>query len=66
MSFQKQAEENQATISQLISELSETTSQLMVQKKELIALKEDKKLLVKQFRERKEKKRREIIPQVCC
>jgi len=38
----------------------------MVQKKELIALKEDKKLLVKQFRERKEKKRREIIPQVCC
>jgi len=32
--------------------------------KELTKLKEDNKLLVKQFRERKDKRRRETIPQV--
>ena len=37
----------------------------MIKKKELAELKEDNKLLVKQFRERKDKRRRETIPQVC-
>ena len=37
----------------------------MVKEKELTKLKEDNKLLVKQFRERKDKRRRETIPQVC-
>ena len=41
------------------------SSQLMVKEKELTKLKEDNKLLVKQFRVRKEKRRRETIPQVC-
>ena len=40
-------------------------SQLMVKEKELTKLKEDNKLLVKQFRDRKEKRRRETIAQVC-
>ena len=40
------------------------SSQLMVKEKELKKLKEDNKLLVKQFRDRK-KKRRETIAQVC-
>ena len=54
-----------ATISQLTSELSETSSQLMMKEKELTKLKKDNKLLVKQFRERKDKRRTETIPQVC-
>jgi len=37
----------------------------MMKEKEVAKLKEDNKLLVKQFRERKEKRRRETIPQVC-
>ena len=41
------------------------SSQLMVKDKEIKKLKEDKKLLVKQFRDRKEKRRRETIAQVC-
>ena len=51
-------------VSQLRNELSEMSSQLMVKEKELTKLKTDNKLLVKQFRERKEK-RRETIAQVC-
>ena len=50
-------------ISQLSNELSEMSSQLMVKDKELTKLKEDNKLLVKQFRDRK-KRRRETISQV--
>ena len=53
-------------VGQLTNELSEITSQLMVKEKELTKLKEDNKLLVKQFRDRKEKKRRGTIAQVCC
>ena len=45
--------------------LSEMSSQLMVKEKELTKLKEDNKLLVKQLGGRKEKRRRETIPQVC-
>ena len=45
--------------------MSEMTTQLMMKEKELTSLKEDNKLLVKQFREKKDKKRRETIPQVC-
>jgi len=60
-----QQQENKVIISQLNSELSETTSQLLIKKNELTSLKEENKLLVKQFRERKDKKRRETIPQVC-
>jgi len=41
------------------------TTQLMMKEKELTKHKEDKKLLVKQFRERKDKRRRETVPQVC-
>ena len=41
------------------------TTQLMMKENELTKLKEDNKLLVKQFRERKDRKRRETIPQVC-
>ena len=40
------------------------SSQLMIKEKELTKLKENNKLLVKQFRDRK-KKRRETIAQVC-
>jgi len=58
-------EENKIKVGQLNNELSEMSSQLMVKEKELTKLKEDNKLLVKQFRDRKEKKRRETIPQVC-
>ena len=43
--------------------LSEMSSQVMVKDRELMKLKEDNKLLVKQFRDRKEK-RRETIAQV--
>ena len=57
-----QQEENKVVIAQLNSELSETTSQLMLKGNELTKVKEDNKLLVKQFRERKDKKRRETIP----
>jgi len=53
------------TLSLLHDELSEKDSQLLVKERKLTKLKEDNKLLVKQFRERKEKKRRETIPQVC-
>ena len=52
-------------VGQLSNELSEMSSLLMVKEKELTKLKEDNKLLVKQFRDRKEKKRRETIAQVC-
>ena len=48
-----------------IDELSEKSSQLMVKDKEIKKLKEDKKLLVKQFRDRKDTKRTETIAQVC-
>jgi len=41
------------------------SSQLLVKEKELIKLKEDNKLLAKQFKERKQKKIAEILPQVC-
>ena len=44
---------------------NELSARLMMKEKELMKLKEDNKLLVKQFRERKEKKIRETIPQVC-
>jgi len=37
----------------------------MMKEKEITKLKEDNKLLVKQFRERKGKRKRETIPQVC-
>ena len=56
-----QQEENKVKV----DELSEMSSQLMVKDKEIKKLKEDKKLLVKQFRDRKEKRRRETIAQVC-
>ena len=58
-------EEKNMKVSQLNNELSEMSSQLMVKEKELTKLKEDNKLLVKQFRDRKEKRRRETISQVC-
>ena len=45
--------------------LSEMSSQLMMKENELTKVKGDNKLLVKQFRDKKEKKRRETIPQVC-
>ena len=48
-----------------VDELSEMSSQLMVKDKEIKKLKEDKKLLVKQFRDRKDKKKTETIAQVC-
>ena len=41
------------------------SSQMMVKEKELTKLKEDNKLLVKQFRGIKGMKRRETIPEVC-
>jgi len=52
-------------VSQLKSELSETTSQLMMKDNELAKLKEDYKLLMKKIWERKDKKRTETILQVC-
>ena len=54
-------------VGQLNNELSEMSSLLMVKEKELTKLKKDNKLLVKQFRDRKGKKRREAmcIAQVC-
>ena len=58
-------EEKNMKVSQLSNELSEMSSQLMVKEKELTKLKEDNKLLVKQFRNRKEKRRRETTAQVC-
>ena len=51
-------------IVQLDSELSEAKSVLMMKSKELTALKEDNKLLRKQFRESSDLKRREKAPQV--
>ena len=51
-------------VAQLTNELTEMSSQLMIKEKELIKCKEDNKLLVKQFRGRKDK-RRETIAQVC-
>ena len=48
-----------------VDDLSEMSSQLMIKEKEITKLKEDNKLLVKQFRDRKEKKIRETIAQVC-
>ena len=50
------------TVSQLDDRLSEMSSQLMVKEKELTKLKENNKLLVKQFGD---KKKGEIILQVC-
>jgi len=58
-------EQSKITVTQLNSELSEKDLQLVMMEKELTKLKEDNKLLVKQFRERKDKRRRETIPQVC-
>jgi len=57
--------QHEATVIKLTGELSETTSQLMMKEHEVAKLKEENKLLVKQFRENKDKKRRETIPQVC-
>ena len=57
-------EENKIKVGQLTNELSEMSSQLMIKEEELKKIKEDNKLLVKQFRDRK-KKRRETIAQVC-
>ena len=66
--------DSKQTVGQLESELSVSKqkvqkvdhleSKLMVKEKELTKFKEDNKLLVKQFRDRK-KKRRETISQVC-
>ena len=58
-------EQHKVVVSQLKSELSETTSQLMMKDNELTKLKEDNKLLMKKVWERKDKKRTETIPQVC-
>ena len=55
-----QQEENKMNV----DKLSEMSLQLMVKDKEIKKLKEDKKLLVKQFRDRKEKRRKETIAQV--
>ena len=52
-------------VGQLNSELSEMKSTLMVKEKELAKLKEDNKLLVKQIRGTKNR-RRETISQVRC
>ena len=60
-----QQEENKVNVSQLSNQFSEMSSQLMVKEQELTKLKEDNKLLVKQFRDRKEKRKRETIAQVC-
>ena len=49
----------------MLAKLSEMSSQLMVKEKELTKLKKDNKLLEKQFRDRKEKRRRETLLQVC-
>ena len=62
---QSELEENKVTIGQIEEEKSEMISQLMMKENELTKLKEDNKLLVKQFRERKDRKRKETIPQVC-
>ena len=51
-------------VSQLSNQLFDTSSQLMVKEQELSKLKEDNKLLVKQFTERKKRRRRETIAQV--
>ena len=51
-------------ISQLDSELSEMSSKLMMQEKELTKLKEDNKLLVKKINSIRSR-RGETIPQVC-
>ena len=60
-----QQEEEKMKVGQLTNDLSEMNSQLMVKEKELTKLKEDNKLLVKHLRDRKKKKRRETIAQVC-
>ena len=52
-------------VSKLSNELSESSSQLMVKERELTKLKKDNKLLIKQFRDRKEKNGSEAIPHVC-
>ena len=59
-----QQEEEKMKVGQLTNDLSEMNSHLMVKEKELTKLKEDNKLLVKHFRDRK-KRRRETIAQVC-
>ena len=60
-------EQNKVTIDQLDGELSELNSQLMMKEEELASLREDNKLLIKHFRERKDKQMREVltVPQVC-
>ena len=58
-------EKHKVVVSQLKSELSETSSQLMMKDNELAKLKEDNKLLMKKIWERKDTKRTETIPQVC-
>ena len=58
-------EQHKVVVSQLKTELLETTSQLMMKDNELTKLKEDNKLLMKKIWERKDKKRTETIPQVC-
>lgn len=40
-------------------------SQLMINEKELTKLKKDNMQVVKAFRDRKDKKSRKILPQVC-
>jgi len=58
-------EQHKAAVSQLKSELSEKSSQLMMKDNELAKVKEHNKLLMKKIWERKNKKRTETIPQVC-
>ena len=47
-------------------QLNEELSELMVKEKELTKLKEDHKLLVKQFIDGKKTKTRETTAEVCC
>ena len=58
-------EQHKIVVSQLKTELSETTSQLMMKDDELTKIKENNKLLMKKIWERKDKKRTETIPRVC-
>jgi len=62
---QSQLEECKVTITEIEEENSDIKSQLMLRKGELRNLKEDNKLLINQFIARKDKQRREAIPQVC-
>ena len=55
----------QGEIELLSKKLSDNNSQLMIKDKELLTLREDNRLLVKQFRQKKEaQKKREQFSQV--